>query len=160
MAQAVGRITQVIGPVVDVHFEDHLPAILNALETRNQGSRLVLEVAQHLGESTVRTVAMDSSEGLVRGQGITVILVTHKLPIVMSASHRVTVLRSGKVVVRLKTAEATEEILVHHMVGRDVAFRIATDLVIKRNRMPLRMDVEAFEPRERELDRPANDPCH
>src|ERR1700747_2421762 len=71
MAQLVGRVTQVIGPGVDVHFEDHLPAILNALETQNQGNRLVLEVAQHLGESTVRTVAMDSSEGLVRGQEVT-----------------------------------------------------------------------------------------
>src|SRR5437588_618034 len=71
MAQSVGRITQVIGPVVDVHFEDHLPEILNALETTNNGKRLVLEVAQHLGESTVRTVAMDSSEGLVRGQEVT-----------------------------------------------------------------------------------------
>ena len=68
---AVGKITQVIGAVVDVQFEDHLPAILNALETTNDGKRLVLEVAQHLGESTVRTVAMDSSEGLVRGQDVT-----------------------------------------------------------------------------------------
>jgi F-type H+-transporting ATPase subunit beta len=67
----VGRITQVIGAVVDVQFEGHLPAILNALETQNQGSRLVLEVAQHLGESTVRTIAMDTSEGLVRGQEVT-----------------------------------------------------------------------------------------
>src|SRR5215218_8554665 len=67
----VGRITQVIGAVVDVHFEGHLPPILNALETKNQGNRLVLEVAQHLGESTVRTVAMDISEGLVRGQEVT-----------------------------------------------------------------------------------------
>src|SRR5215218_439586 len=66
-----GRITQVIGAVVDVQFPEHLPAILNALETENQGKRLVLEVAQHLGESTVRTVAMDSSEGLVRGQEVT-----------------------------------------------------------------------------------------
>ena len=66
---AVGKITQVIGAVVDVQFEDHLPAILNALETTNGGNRLVLEVAQHLGENTVRTVAMDISEGLVRGQG-------------------------------------------------------------------------------------------
>src|ERR1700724_4852244 len=71
MASKVGRITQVIGAVVDVQFEDHLPAILNALETKNQGNRLVLEVAQHLGESTVRTVAMDTSEGLVRGQAVT-----------------------------------------------------------------------------------------
>ena len=55
----VGRITQVIGAVVDVQFEEGLPEILNALETENQGQRLVLEVAQHLGESTVRTVAMD-----------------------------------------------------------------------------------------------------
>src|SRR5688572_5936694 len=68
---AVGKITQVIGAVVDVQFEDHLPAILNALETKNQGNRLVLEVAQHLGEMTVRTVAMDTSEGLVRGQEVT-----------------------------------------------------------------------------------------
>ena len=68
---AVGKITQVIGAVVDVQFQDHLPAILNALETTNDGKRLVLEVAQHLGESTVRTVAMDASEGLVRGQDVT-----------------------------------------------------------------------------------------
>src|SRR5438552_11416663 len=67
----VGHITQVIGAVVDVQFEGDLPAILNALETKNQGNRLVLEVAQHLGESTVRTVAMDTSEGLVRGQEVT-----------------------------------------------------------------------------------------
>jgi len=71
MANPVGHITQVIGAVVDVHFAGHLPAILNALETQNQGNRLVLEVAQHLGESTVRTVAMDTSEGLVRGQEVT-----------------------------------------------------------------------------------------
>src|SRR5256884_8588885 len=67
----VGRIAQVMGAVVDVQFDGHLPAILNALETKNQGNRLVLEVAQHLGESTVRTVAMDTSEGLVRGQEVT-----------------------------------------------------------------------------------------
>ncbi len=71
MANKVGRITQVIGAVVDVQFDDHLPPILNALETNNQGSRLVLEVAQHLGEATVRTIAMDTSEGLVRGQEVT-----------------------------------------------------------------------------------------
>jgi F-type H+/Na+-transporting ATPase subunit beta len=71
MAKAVGHITQVIGPVVDVHFVADLPPILNALETQNQGRRLVLEVAQQLGENTVRTVAMDTSEGLVRGQEVT-----------------------------------------------------------------------------------------
>src|ERR1700683_207939 len=71
MAKAVGHITQVIGAVVDVHFDDDLPPILNALETTNQGRRLVLEVAQQLGENTVRTVAMDTSEGLVRGQEVT-----------------------------------------------------------------------------------------
>ena len=70
MAEAKGKITQVIGAVVDVQFEDHLPAILNALETDNNGKRLVLEVAQHLGENTVRTIAMDASEGLVRGQDV------------------------------------------------------------------------------------------
>jgi len=71
MAQAVGKITQVIGAVVDVQFEDNLPEILNALETDNNGNRLLLEVAQHLGENTVRTVAMDASEGLVRGAKVT-----------------------------------------------------------------------------------------
>ena len=65
-----GKITQVIGAVVDVQFDGHLPAILNALETDNNGQRLVLEVAQHLGENSVRTIAMDSSEGLTRGQPV------------------------------------------------------------------------------------------
>ena len=68
---ATGKITQVIGAVVDVQFEGDLPAILNALETTNGGNRLVLEVAQHLGESTVRTISMDITEGLVRGQAVT-----------------------------------------------------------------------------------------
>ncbi|MDP7538941.1 MAG: F0F1 ATP synthase subunit beta [Alphaproteobacteria bacterium] len=67
MSNSVGRITQVIGAVIDVQFKGELPSILSALETDNQGNRLVLEVAQHLGENTVRTVAMDSTEGLVRG---------------------------------------------------------------------------------------------
>ena len=71
MANAVGKITQIIGAVVDVQFEDKLPEILNALETDNNGKKLVLEVAQHLGENTVRTIAMDASEGLVRGQKVT-----------------------------------------------------------------------------------------
>ena len=72
MANRTGHISQVIGAVVDVHFDgEDLPPILNALETNNQGSRLVLEVAQHLGELTVRTVAMDTAEGLVRGQEVT-----------------------------------------------------------------------------------------
>ena len=62
-----GKVTQIIGAVVDVKFDGDLPAILNALETDNNGKRLVLEVAQHLGESTVRTIAMDATEGLVRG---------------------------------------------------------------------------------------------
>ena len=69
--QAVGKITQVIGAVVDVQFEDHLPEILNALICQNNGKDMVLEVAQHLGENTVRTIAMDSSEGLVRGSVVT-----------------------------------------------------------------------------------------
>jgi F-type H+/Na+-transporting ATPase subunit beta len=71
MATKVGKIRQVTGAVVDVQFDGgHLPEILNSLETQNQGHRLVLEVAQHLGESTVRTIAMDSTEGLVRGQDV------------------------------------------------------------------------------------------
>ena len=70
MARAKGKITQVMGAVVDVQFDSHLPEILNALETKNEGQRLILEVAQHLGENTVRTIAMDSSEGLVRGSEV------------------------------------------------------------------------------------------
>jgi len=67
----VGKVTQVLGAVVDVQFPGDLPSILNALQVDNQGKRLVLEVAQHLGEKTVRTVAMDTTEGLVRGQEVT-----------------------------------------------------------------------------------------
>ena len=71
MADATGRVYQVIGAVVDVQFDGDLPPILNALETDNNGNRLVLEVAQHLGENAVRCIAMDTSEGLVRGQDVT-----------------------------------------------------------------------------------------
>lgn len=71
MAEAAGKITQVIGAVVDVQFDGELPAILNALNTENNGKKLVLEVAQHLGENTVRAIAMDSTEGLVRGEPVT-----------------------------------------------------------------------------------------
>jgi len=71
ISNKLGRVTQVTGAVVDVQFDGHLPQIQNALETDNHGRRLVLEVAQHLGESTVRTIAMDSTDGLVRGQQVT-----------------------------------------------------------------------------------------
>ena len=70
MANAKGKITQVIGAVVDVQFDGDLPQILNSLTTENNGKKLVLEVAQHLGESTVRAIAMDATEGLVRGQAV------------------------------------------------------------------------------------------
>ena len=66
----VGKIAQVIGAVVDVQFEETLPPILNALEVQGCSYRLVLEVAQHLGDSRVRTIALDSTEGLVRGQNV------------------------------------------------------------------------------------------
>ncbi|HPI62478.1 MAG TPA: F0F1 ATP synthase subunit beta [Alphaproteobacteria bacterium] len=68
--QKMGKISQVLGAVVDVHFDQELPSILNALTTKNQGKTLVFEVAQHLGENTVRAIAMDSTEGLVRGQEV------------------------------------------------------------------------------------------
>ncbi len=71
MSEARGKITQVIGAVVDVQFEGGLPEILNALTTDNNGKLLTLEVAQHLGESTIRAIAMDATEGLVRGQPVT-----------------------------------------------------------------------------------------
>jgi F-type H+/Na+-transporting ATPase subunit beta len=70
MANAKGKITQVIGAVVDVQFEDALPKILNSLSCDNNGKPLVLEVAQHLGENTIRAIAMDATEGLVRGQAV------------------------------------------------------------------------------------------
>lgn len=66
----VGQITQVIGAVVDVQFEGNLPPILNALEVEGLDYRLVLEVAQHLGDSKVRTIALDQTDGLVRGQAV------------------------------------------------------------------------------------------
>ncbi|GAB5468655.1 MAG: F0F1 ATP synthase subunit beta [Rhodospirillales bacterium] len=69
-SNVTGRITQVMGPVVDVHFDGELPPILNALETDNGGNRLIMEVAQHLGENNVRAIAMDSTEGLTRGQSV------------------------------------------------------------------------------------------
>ncbi|MES2147821.1 MAG: F0F1 ATP synthase subunit beta, partial [Pseudomonadota bacterium] len=69
-SNVTGRIAQIIGAVVDVAFDGELPAILSALETENHGNRLVLEVAQHLGENVVRTIAMDSTEGLTRGQAV------------------------------------------------------------------------------------------
>ena len=65
-----GIITQVIGAVVDVKFDGELPEILTALECKNGDNRLVLEVAQHLGETTVRTIAMDATEGLKRGDEV------------------------------------------------------------------------------------------
>ncbi|MFT4960414.1 MAG: F-type H+-transporting ATPase subunit beta, partial [Paracoccaceae bacterium] len=67
MANAKGKVTQIIGAVVDVQFEDALPEILNALTTVNNDKSLIMEVAQHLGENTVRCIAMDATEGLVRG---------------------------------------------------------------------------------------------
>ena len=67
----VGKVTQVMGAVVDAQFDGALPAILNALQVeRSDGGRLVLEVAQHLGENTVRCIAMDTTEGLVRNQEV------------------------------------------------------------------------------------------
>src|ERR1700735_2958481 len=70
MTASQGHITQVLGAVVDVQFDGELPSILNALHTENEGKRLVLEVAQHLGENTVRAIAMDTTDGMVRGQKV------------------------------------------------------------------------------------------
>ena len=71
MSKNLGKIKQVLGAVVDVSFEDKLPQILDALTVKHDKKELVLEVAQHLGENTVRTIAMDSTDGLVRGQDVT-----------------------------------------------------------------------------------------
>ena len=67
MSKNVGKIKQIIGPVVDVEFENELPPILNALHVKVDGNRVVLEVAQHLGENTLRSIAMSATEGLKRG---------------------------------------------------------------------------------------------
>src|SRR5260370_2737896 len=83
-ANVTGRVTQVIGAVVDVQFEGHLPAILNAIETKNGGNRLVPEVAQHLGESTVPTIPLDTPHGLVHRQQRT----DTELPIRDPVGHR------------------------------------------------------------------------
>ena len=77
----VGRVAQVIGAVVDVAFEGELPPILGALETDNGGNRLVLEVAQHLGENVVRTIAMDSTDGLTRGQTVPANATQNRVPV-------------------------------------------------------------------------------
>ena len=71
MSKNVGRIKQIIGPVVDVEFENQLPPILNALHVKVDGNRVVLEVAQHLGENTLRSIAMSATEGLKRGEEVT-----------------------------------------------------------------------------------------
>jgi F-type H+-transporting ATPase subunit beta len=81
MANAKGKIVQVIGAVVDVQFGDDLPQILNALTTDNNGKMLTMEVAQHLGENTVRCIAMDATEGLVRGQEVTDMDTTITVPV-------------------------------------------------------------------------------
>ena len=70
MTKNIGAITQVLGAVVDVRFDKALPSILSALTTDNHGKTLVLEVAQHLGENTVRCIAMDTTDGLVRGMPV------------------------------------------------------------------------------------------
>ena len=71
MSKNVGKIKQIIGPVVDVEFENELPPILNALHVKVDGNRIVLEVAQHLGENTIRSIAMSATEGLKRGEEVT-----------------------------------------------------------------------------------------
>ncbi|MGB0694400.1 MAG: F0F1 ATP synthase subunit beta [Rhodospirillaceae bacterium] len=81
MANNVGTITQVMGAVVDVKFDGDLPPILSALECDNNGNRLVLEVAQHLGENTVRSIAMDSTDGLVRGNTVSATGEPIKVPV-------------------------------------------------------------------------------
>ncbi|KAF0297440.1 ATP synthase subunit beta, mitochondrial [Amphibalanus amphitrite] len=83
-AGSTGQITAVIGAVVDVQFDGELPPILNALEVKNREPRLILEVAQHLGENTVRTIAMDGTEGLVRGQKVTDTNSPIKIPVLMA----------------------------------------------------------------------------
>ncbi|MFL2687837.1 MAG: F0F1 ATP synthase subunit beta [Alphaproteobacteria bacterium] len=70
-SNTIGSVSQVLGAVVDVHFDGELPAILNAVECDNQGKSLIMEVAQHLGENTVRCIAMDTTDGMVRGQKVT-----------------------------------------------------------------------------------------
>ncbi len=111
------------------------------LKALYRGARILIldEPTSALTPPEVKTL-LAGLDALVRGQGVTVLLVTHKLPIVTIASHRVTVLRSGSVVARLRTAEATEETLVQHMIGRDVAFRTADRSAAARGRPLLQVE--------------------
>ena len=111
----VGRVAQVIGAVVDVQFDTDLPAILSALETRIGDNRLVLEVAQHLGENTVRTIAMDATDGLVRGQEVTDTGSQIRVPVGPATLGRIHVLASksvssGSATVRLAKAASSDSI--------------------------------------------------
>ena len=94
------------------------------LKALYRGARILIldEPTSALTPPEVKTL-LAGLQGLVHDQGVTVLIVTHKLPVVTAASHRVTVLRSGRVVSRLRTAEATEDVLVQHMIGHDIAFR-------------------------------------
>ena len=94
----IGKVTQVLGAVVDVQFEGELPQILNALHCQTDDGLLVLEVAQHLGESTVRTIAMDATEGLVRGKEV----VDTGEPITVPVGPETLACRSGRCAVRAR----------------------------------------------------------
>merc|ERR1712096_175933 len=92
-----GQIVAVIGPVVDVHFEEGRPRILNALEVEGRDNRLVLEVAQHLGQNTVRTIAMDSTERLVRGQAVVDVGSPIQVPVGPGTLERITTTKKGSI---------------------------------------------------------------
>lgn len=124
-----GHITQVIGAVVDVQFEGKLPEILTALETNNHGKRLVLEIAQHLGEQTVRTIAMDETEGLVRGQEVTSTGHPIRVPVGPGTLGRI-INVVGEPIDELGPVKATEYLPIHREAPKFVDQSTETEVLV------------------------------
>lgn len=124
-----GHITQIIGAVIDVHFEGELPDIYTALETDNHGKRLVLEVAQHLGEQTVRTIAMDVTEGLVRGQSVTNTGAPISVPVGTATLGRIMNV-IGEPIDNLGPIEATERLPIHREAPKFTEQSTETEILV------------------------------
>jgi F-type H+-transporting ATPase subunit beta len=124
-----GQITQVIGAVVDVSFEGNMPEIQHALETENQGKPLILEVAQHLGEQTVRTIAMDATEGLVRGQPVKDLGHPIEVPVGRGTLGRIMNV-VGEPIDELGPIQATEYLPIHREAPAFVDQSTETDVLV------------------------------
>lgn len=128
-SKAHGHITQVIGAVIDIAFEGPMPEILNALETENHGKRLILEVAQHLGEQTVRAIAMDSTEGLVRGQPVKDLGHPIEIPVGRGTLGRIMNV-IGEPIDELGPIQATEYLPIHREAPKFVDQSTETEVLV------------------------------